>query len=54
MRSRRVRHPDGSEVLFTIRQLALSDEEFDRDAETVAANLARLPTLMEQSGPESG
>ncbi|MGC4935090.1 hypothetical protein ACLQ3C_15555 [Gordonia sp. DT30] len=49
-----MRRPDGSEVLFTIRQLALSDEEFDRDAETVAADLARLATLVEQSGPESG
>ncbi|WP_185091106.1 SRPBCC family protein [Gordonia oryzae] len=47
-------HPDGSEVVFTLRQLDLTDEEFDRDAATVAADLARLSDLVEQSGPKSG
>ena len=47
-------HPDGSEVVFTLRQLDLTDEEFDRDAATVAADLARLADLVEQSGPKSG
>ncbi|WHU47256.1 SRPBCC family protein [Gordonia sp. L191] len=47
-------HPDGSEVVFTLRQLDLTNEEFDRDAATVAADLARLADLVEQSGPKSG
>ncbi|QTI69234.1 SRPBCC family protein [Gordonia polyisoprenivorans] len=47
-------HPDGSEVVFILRQLDLTDEEFDRDAATVAADLARLADLVEQSGPKSG
>lgn len=40
-------HPDGSEVVFTIRQLRMTDEEFDRDTEAVAADLRRLRDLLE-------
>jgi len=40
-------HPDGTEVVFTLRQLAMSDEEFDRDADMVAEDLARLKSLFE-------
>lgn len=41
-------HPDGAEVLFTVRQLAASDEDFERDAATVEADLGRLKALLEQ------
>lgn len=44
-------HPAGSEVVFTIRQLELSDDEFDRDTGLVEQDLDRLKQLME-SGPE--
>ncbi|MBD0860370.1 SRPBCC family protein [Gordonia sp. zg691] len=40
-------HPDGTEVVFTLRQLAMSDDEFDRDAGMVAEDLARLKSLLE-------
>ena len=40
-------HPDGSEVVFTVRQVELTDEEFERDCRTVAADLARLARLVE-------
>lgn len=42
-----VAHPEGCEVIFTARQLDLSDQEFDRDAESVAADLRRLKELTE-------
>lgn len=42
-----VAHPDGAEVVFTVRQLAMSDDELERDAATVAADLARLSGLLE-------
>lgn len=42
-------HPDGAEVVFTLRQLDLSDEEFDRDAAMVETDLARLKELVETS-----
>lgn len=38
-------HPDGSEVVFTVRQIELTDEEFDRDCALVADDLARLRAL---------
>ncbi len=41
-------HPDGAEVLFTVRQLALSDDELERDAATVRADLERLRDLLER------
>lgn len=40
-------HPNGAEVLFTIRQLGMTDEEFERDARTVAEDLAQLKALLE-------
>lgn len=40
-------HPDGAEVVFTIRQLQLSDEELARDAATVDEDLGRLRELIE-------
>ena len=40
-------HPDGAEVLFTVRQLAMGDEEFERDCRLVAADLDRLAALLE-------
>lgn len=40
-------HPDGAEVVFTLRQLDLSDAEFDRDAHMVEADLRRLKELLE-------
>lgn len=45
-----IAHPDGAEVIFTIRQLDLSDEEFDRDAATVGEDLDTLKSLIEHSG----
>jgi hypothetical protein len=42
-----VAHPAGAEVVFTLRQLGLSEEEFSRDAATVADDLARLKTQVE-------
>ena len=38
-------HPDGAEVVFTVRQLQLSDEEPARDAATVEEDLTRLREL---------
>ena len=40
-------HPDGAEVGFTLRRLAMNDEEFDRDTAMVEANLERLKGLLE-------
>lgn len=40
-------HPDGAEVIFTIRQQGSGPEEFERDCETVAADLDRLRGLTE-------
>ncbi|GAA1494914.1 SRPBCC family protein [Curtobacterium herbarum] len=35
-------HPDGAEVVFTVRQIELDDAAFARDLEAVAADLERL------------
>ena len=40
-------HPDGAEILFTVRQLGMTDDEFDRDCATVEADLGRLAGLVE-------
>lgn len=40
-------HPDGAEVVFTIRQLDLSTAEFDRDTGMVEDDLDRLKSLLE-------
>lgn len=39
-------HPDGCEVVFTVRQLDLTDDEFERDCGMVADDLARLRALV--------
>lgn len=40
-------HPDGAEVLFTVRQIELSDEELERDVRLVQDDLARLKAVLE-------
>ncbi|MBF4553208.1 SRPBCC family protein [Corynebacterium suicordis] len=40
-------HPEGCEVVFTIRQLNLTDEEFARDCEMVTQDLATLKEILE-------
>jgi hypothetical protein len=45
-----IRDGDGCEVVFTLRRLPnMSDEEFARDAEAVAADLTRLKRLLEST-----
>ena len=41
-------HPEGAEVVFSVRQLAMSDDELDRDAALVQADLDRLKSLLEE------
>lgn len=41
-------HPSGSEVVFTVRQIEMDDEEFDRDVGMVEADLDRLRRIMER------
>ncbi len=41
-------HPMGSEIVFTIRQIELTDDEFDRDTSLVEQDLERLKQLMEK------
>lgn len=41
-------HPDGAEVVFTLRQLAMSDDELDRDAGLVTGDLERLRGILEE------
>ncbi|MEW1931819.1 SRPBCC family protein [Rhodococcus sp. NPDC079359] len=40
-------HPNGAEILFTVRQIELSDEEFERDLGMVADDLKRLEEVLE-------
>ena len=40
-------HPDGAEVVFTLRQLDMPDEDFERDAAMVEADLAKLKEILE-------
>jgi hypothetical protein len=42
-------HPDGAEIVFTVRQLDLTDAEFDHDVQTVADDLDRLRWLVEDA-----
>lgn len=42
-----IAHPDGAEVIFTVRQIELTDEEFERDLQTVGQDLARLKDCVE-------
>lgn len=43
-------HPDGAEVLFTVRRLGASDADYDRDCATVLADLERLRELLTAGG----
>lgn len=45
-----VPHPEGAEVVFTIRQQDMDDDDFDRDSRMVAADLDRLKLLAENEG----
>ncbi|MCD9153670.1 SRPBCC family protein [Aeromicrobium duanguangcaii] len=40
-------HPEGAEVLFTVRQIELTDEEFERDCRLVEQDLETLRGLLE-------
>ncbi len=40
-------HPNGAEILFTVRQIELSDEEFARDVDMVGQDLTRLQEVLE-------
>ena len=42
-----VEHPDGAEVIFTVRQLEMSEDELAVDVTAVAADLARLKEILE-------
>lgn len=42
-------HPQGSEVLFTVRQIELTDEEFERDCHLVAQDLESLRRQVESA-----
>lgn len=42
-----IAHPDGAEVIFTVRQIELTDDEFDRDCRMVADDLSRLKRVLE-------
>lgn len=41
-------HPDGAEIVFTVRQLGMTDEELERDCGMVEADLERLAALVER------
>jgi hypothetical protein len=43
-----VAHPDGAEVVFSVRQLDLTDDELDRDVRRVSADLDRLREIVEE------
>lgn len=43
-----LQHPDGAEIVFTIRQIELTDAEFDRDIAMVEADLDSLKVLLER------
>jgi hypothetical protein len=47
-------HPDGAEVLFTVRQIELTDDEFDNDLRTVTADLERLRAILEDGPSRAG
>lgn len=42
-------HPHGAEIVFTVRQLGLTDDEFERDAAAVGRDLDTLKGLIERS-----
>lgn len=40
-------HPEGAEVLFTVRSLDMTPEEFEADCAAIAADLRTLQALLE-------
>jgi hypothetical protein len=46
-----VPHPDGSEVIFTVRQRGMTSTELDDDVAAVRTDLERLRDLLEARGP---
>lgn len=48
-----IAHPDGSELVFTVRQRAMTDDDFDRDTETIESDLATLREILEDHGDVS-
>ena len=42
-----VPHPDGAEVVFTMRQQEMADDDFERDCRMVTEDLDRLKRLAE-------
>lgn len=49
-----VPHPNGCEAVFTVRQLDLTDEQFDADCASVARDLAALKHLLESDPSIAG
>lgn len=43
-------HPEGSEIVFTVRQLGMGDEQFAADAAAVGRDLDTLKQLLELRG----
>ncbi|UYM04235.1 SRPBCC family protein [Solicola gregarius] len=43
-----IAHPEGSELIFTLRDRDRTNEEFDRDTDMVRADLERLKALLER------
>ena len=43
-------HPEGSEIVFTVRQLDMDDEQFAADAAAVGRDLDTLKQLLELRG----
>lgn len=44
-------HPEGAEIVFTVRQLDLGDQQFAEDVAAVVRDLDRLKELMEAAPP---
>lgn len=42
-------HPEGSEVIFTVRQIELTDEEFEHDCRMADEDLQRLQQLLQDN-----
>lgn len=49
-----VAHPGGAEVVFTVRQIELTDDAFARDCRLVAEDLERLRGILERAHPTRG
>lgn len=49
-----VPHPDGSEVIFTVRQRGMAEAELEADVAAVRADLERLRDLLESTAGEHG